>query len=362
MLYWILSSLASEIGAPTYQVWRAMAAAITAFLLCLVFGPSAIRALKRRGAAEGVRDFGVLMVASKLGTPTMGGVIIVGSLLVTVLLWCDLLNRFVQIAMLTGLAFGVVGFIDDRQKVRAGSSEQGLSRKVKYLLEISLSVLVAVVLLTRSLSPFSVHELGRFHVPLVGESVSIGWTYLLVIIAFLVCVTNSVNVTDGLDGLAAVPAGLAAVVLGIFAYVEGHPRLAAALGYEHLAGVGELSVFCAAVAGASAGFLWHNAHPATVFMGDTGSLALGGALGAVALLTKQEILFLLAGGVFVIEGATAFIQDYVGLQLLGRRIFFRSPLHYSWLHQGLGETKVTVRMWIMAAVFAILALGTMLLR
>jgi len=171
-----------------------------------------------------------------------------------------------------------------------------------------------------------------------------------------------VNITDGLDGLAVAPAMLVGLVLGVFAFVVGDAGIAEKLWYRYVPGTDELTVFCSALVGAGAGFLWFNAHPASVFMGDTGSLALGGILGTLALLTRQEIVFFVAGGIFVVEAGTSFIQDYIGLKLLGRRIFFRAPYHHSLMHQGLSETKVTIRFWILSAIFAVMALSTLKLR
>ncbi|NQT51419.1 phospho-N-acetylmuramoyl-pentapeptide-transferase [bacterium] len=345
-----------------YWSFRSMGAFITAFGVCLVLGPPLTRLLKRHGACDPGREFGVLNVASKEGTPTMGGLLILAGLFSGALLWCDLGCNPVRLVLGAAAFFGMLGALDDLKKARDRTSDGGLSRRAKYAAQILFGGLIAASLHFESLSPYAADTIHRLTVPVWRHGLALGWLYLPFVVVFMVLASNSVNVTDGLDGLAVVPSMMVALVLGIFAYVAGDADVAGFLRFEHLPGAGELTVVCSALIGAGAGFLWFNSHPASLFMGDTGSLALGGMLGTLALLTKQEIVFFIAGGIFVVEAGSSFIQDYIGLKLLGRRLFFRAPYHHSLMHQGLSETKVTVRFWILSAIFAVMALLTLKLR
>ncbi len=346
-----------------FPSFRSMGAVVTALAVSLVFGPWVIRLLRRHGARDQGRTFGGLNVASKEGTPTMGGLLMLGSLFAAALLWCDLSNQQVRIVLAAALYFGGIGAFDDLLKIRHRSNERGLARHWKYAAQIAFGALVGVLYLTEPSSPYDLRVARTLVLPLSSKGIYLGWGYMLFVIVFMVLASNSVNLTDGLDGLAIVPAMLVAGVLGVFAFVVGSDAATARdLLFRYLPGCGELVVFCAALLGAGAGFLWFNCHPASVFMGDTGSLALGGILGTLALLVKQEVVFFIAGGVFVVEAGSSFLQDYVGLKLLGRRIFFRAPYHHSLMHQGYGETKVVTRFWILAAIFAVMALATLKLR
>ncbi len=339
-----------------------MGAAVTAFAVIIVLGPYLIRRLKERGWADQGREFGGLNVISKEGTPTMGGLLMLAGLFAAALLWCDLGRHQVRIALAAACFFGGIGALDDALKVRHHSNERGLSRHAKYAAQIAFGAVVAWLLVSAASSPFSPDAARTLTVPLYRPGIYLGWAYLAFVVLFVVLSSNSVNITDGLDGLAIVPAMLVAMVLGVFAYVTGEESIARLLWFRPLPGSTELTVVCSALIGAGAGFLWFNSHPASIFMGDTGSLALGGTLGVIALLVKQEIVFFLAGGLFVVEAGSSFIQDYIGLKLLGRRIFFRAPYHHSLMHQGYSETKVTVRFWILSAIFAVMALSTLKLR
>jgi len=345
-----------------YWSFRSMGAVVTGLLVTLVLGPAIIALLRRRGACDQGRSFGGLNVASKEGTPTMGGLLILAGLFAASLLWCDLSNQQVRIVLAAALYFGCIGACDDILKVRHRSNERGLARHWKYAAEIAFGLLVGVLFLSRDSSPYDPRVARTLTVPLLSQGIYLGWAYMLFLVVFMVLASNSVNLTDGLDGLAITPALFVAAVLGVFALVVGDAELARSLLFRHLPGCGELVVLCSALIGAGAGFLWFNCHPANVFMGDTGSLALGGMLGTLAFLVKQELVFFIAGGIFVVEAGSSFIQDYIGLKLLGRRIFFRAPYHHSLMHQGYGETKVVVRFWIIAAIFAVMALATLKLR
>ena len=347
-----------------YWSFRSMGAVVTALAVSLLLGPLIIRLLRRGGARDQGRTFGGLNVASKEGTPTMGGLLMLASLFTASLLWCDLANQQVRIVLAAALYFGGIGAWDDILKIRHRSNERGLARHWKYAAQIAFGGLVGILYLTAQSSPYDPHVARTLTVPFIPHDLYLGWGYALFVVVFMVLASNSVNLTDGLDGLAIVPAMSVAAVLGVFAALVGDPDLyrALRLGFSYLDGCSELVVFCAALLGAGAGFLWFNCHPASVFMGDTGSLALGGILGTLALLVKQEIVFFIAGGIFVVEAGSSFIQDYIGLKLLGRRIFFRAPYHHSLMHQGYSETKVTVRFWILSAIFAVMALSTLKLR
>jgi phospho-N-acetylmuramoyl-pentapeptide-transferase len=361
-----------------YWSFRSMGAAVTAFAVSLILGPYIIRLLRRRGAQDMGREFGGLNVASKEGTPTMGGLLILAGVLAAIVLWCDLGNVQVRIVLCAALYFGGLGALDDILKVRHGSNERGLARHWKYAAQVAFGVLLAIFFLGERTSPYPEQIARTLTVPFYhdyppvppvkqGETevilgLYLGWGYLILIVVFTILSSNSVNITDGLDGLAIMPAMLVAAVFGVFAAVVGDEELARMLLFRHLPGCSELVVVCAALIGAGAGFLWFNCHPASVFMGDTGSLALGGILGTIAVLVKQEIVFFVAGGLFVVEAGSSFIQDYIGLKLLGRRIFFRAPYHHSLLHQGYSETKVVIRLWILSAIFAVMALATLKLR
>ena len=374
-----------------YWSFRSMGAVVTGLLVALVLGPPLIQLLKRHGVRDKGRQFGGLNVASKEGTPTMGGLLILVSFFIAALLWCDLGSQQVRIVICAALYFGAIGFLDDWMKVRRGSNELGLARKWKYAAQFAFGALVGVLYLTPWTSPYDPRVARTLVVPLWYKGLYLGWWYVAVTTVFMVLASNSVNIADGLDGLAIVPATLVAAVLGVFAYVVADHGMSGALRFPHLPGCRELVVVSCALIGAArgwggglgfphvrggggwgvvfwggggggAGFLWFNAHPASIFMGDTGSLALGGILGTVALLTKQEVVFFIAGGVFVIEAGSSFIQDYIGLKLLGRRIFFRAPYHHSLLHQGYSETKVTTRFWILSVIFAVIALAMLKLR
>ncbi len=364
MLY-LLRNLESLFGPfRLFGFWsfRSMGAFVTALAVSLLLGPWIIHLLRQFGAREQARSFGGLNVASKEGTPTMGGVLILASLFAASLLWCDLSNQQVRIVLAAAMYFGAIGGFDDALKIRHHSSERGLARHWKYAAQIAFGLLVGVLFLTHPSSPYDLRVARTLTLPLLAKGVYLGYWYIIFYVVFMVLASNSVNLTDGLDGLAITPAMFVAAVLGVFALVVGDPGLAGELRFRHLPGCGELVVFASALIGAGAGFLWFNCHPASVFMGDTGSLALGGILGTMALLVKQEVVFFIAGGIFIVEAGSTFIQEHIGLKLLGRRIFFRAPYHHSLMHQGYSETKVTVRFWIISAIFAVMALATLKLR
>jgi phospho-N-acetylmuramoyl-pentapeptide-transferase len=346
---------------------------MTALFLSMVLGPWMVRKLKEFQIGQYIREDGPKAHQAKAGTPTMGGVLILLCIVVPTLLWSDLSNIFVWLAWVTTLAFGAIGFWDDYQKIRR-QQNTGLTARGKFLLQILVSFVF------RRDSGFLVRGRGILHhsdVPLLQASSPDlpdftlshnPWTYPLAFLPFLLFVvlvlvgsSNAVNLTDGLDGLAIGCLLISASALTVLTYVAGHAVFSEYLDLEHLPRVGELTIFCGSMVGASLGFLWYNAYPAEIFMGDVGSLALGGALGTVAVLVKQELLLPFIGGIFVVEALSVILQ--VGsFKLRGKRIFRMAPLHHHFELCGWKESKIIVRFWIAALIFALFALTTLKLR
>jgi len=373
LLYHVLQKYFSPLNVFRYITIRTVYASLTAMFLALVFGPWLIRRLRELQIGQYIREEGPQQHKKKAGTPTMGGVLIVLSTAVPVLLWADLTNAFVLISLFALIGFSAIGFIDDYAKV-AKKQSLGLTSKRKFLLQVLVSVVVGVGLLERSThSAYStqliVPFLKKFHPDLVIHSlISSEHWWPLAFVPFLLFVTivitgssNAVNLTDGLDGLAIGCTVIAAGALTVLTYVSSNARWSTYLDIQFIPRVGELTVFCGALVGASLGFLWYNAHPAEVFMGDVGSLSLGGTLGVIAVIIKQEILLFFIGGIFVIEALSVIVQ--VGsFKLRGKRVFRMAPIHHHFELLGWSESKVIVRFWILALVFALFALTTLKLR
>jgi phospho-N-acetylmuramoyl-pentapeptide-transferase len=357
-----------------YLTFRTVFASLTALLIGLLIGPFVIDRLRRFQIGQYVRDDGPQTHLKKGGTPTMGGVLIAISILVPTLLWADLSNPYVWVVVLSTLAFGAIGFADDYSKV-VNKRSKGLTARQKLACQFAASAAVAVTLLrleskgiysTRLVVPFA----KRFRPDLVWEWMGhiphLHWIAFLPFVVFVMLVitltSNAVNLTDGLDGLAIGCTIIAAGALTVLTYVSGHVVFADYLELQRMPMVSELTVFCGAMVGASIGFLWYNAHPAEVFMGDVGSLALGGAIGTVAVIIKQELLLPFIGGVFILEAVSVMLQ--VGSYKLrnGKRIFKMAPLHHHFELMGWSESKVIARFWILALVFALFALTTLKLR
>ncbi|MBI1952599.1 MAG: phospho-N-acetylmuramoyl-pentapeptide-transferase [Candidatus Omnitrophica bacterium] len=343
-----------------YITFRMAMASLTAFLITLWAAPRVIRWLTELKAGQPVRDekeVGGLypLHRHKAGTPTMGGLLILLSLVGSTLLWGDLLNRQVLAALGVTAALGGLGFWDDWTKLRRSTS-QGVSARTKLLWQaVTAGLLMAVVLTDPWYSTF-------LEVPFVkGPGVDLGGWYLLLGFLVLSGSSNAVNLADGLDGLAIGCTTMIALAFTVMSYLAGHSVLADYLLISHVPGTGELAVFCAALVGAGMGFLWYNAHPACLFMGDTGSLAIGGALGTVALLIKKELLLVIVGGIFVAEALSVILQ-VASFRTTGRRIFRMAPLHHHFQLKGIPETQVTIRMWIVAAILALVSLSTLKLR
>jgi phospho-N-acetylmuramoyl-pentapeptide-transferase len=345
-----------------YLSTRAIGAALTALVLVLVLMPRFIWYLHRRGLVDQVRETGVPSAFDKAGTPVMGGAMMVACVTISCLLWCDPTNRYIWAIVAGMLWFAAIGLSDDLAKWRARSGNRGMSEARKLVLQGVFALLFAAWLAS-PWSPLPAKEQAALYVPFVKHAIAGSlWVYLPVVFLFVVLVGNAVNITDGLDGLAIVPSVLAMSVLGVFAYIVGNAIWSRYLFFPFLYGAGELIVFCAAFAGAGAGFLWFNAYPAQIFMGDAGSLAIGGSLATLSVLVKQEGLFVILGGLFLAEAATSQIQDKIGIKWLGRRLFYRAPLHHHMQHTGLAETKVVIRLWIVSLILALVSIATIKLR
>ena len=343
-----------------YITFRTAAASLTAFAIGLLLGPWMIRRLRAFQVGQVVRQDGPASHQAKSGTPTMGGLLILTAVFVPTLLWADLTNAYVWIAVLATAAFGAIGFVDDYLKV-VRRSHHGLFARYKLLAQVMVGLAVGVSLIVLSdVNPAQYHT--RLMIPFFKEWVpDFGWWYVPFAMLVLVSSSNTVNLTDGLDGLAISTFAVSAATFTALTYVTGHRAIADYLLIAPSAPAAELTIFCGTLIGASLGFLWWNSHPADIFMGDVGSLALGGALGTVALLIKQELLLPIVGGVFVLEGLSVILQ--VGsFKLRGKRIFKMAPLHHHFELIGWAEPKVITRFLILAIIFALLSLTTLKLR
>lgn len=343
-----------------YVTFRTAYATITALLISLVFGGRVIRALKNWNVGQQIREEGPQAHMVKRGTPTMGGVLIIGSVLISTLLWARLGNLYIWIIMIATTLFAAVGFVDDYQKV-AKKQSLGLTGRKKLAAQLLIAIGVWGALFLYMDYSWNV-SLPFFKATALSDITKIGpYLYLPFIVLVLLFTSNAVNLTDGLDGLAISVTFVAMAALTAFTYVTGDARFAGYLGLEHRPEVSELTIFCGAMVGASLGFLWYNAPPAEVFMGDVGSLAIGGAIGTVGILTKQEFILLMVGGVFVIEAMSVMLQ-VASFKLTKRRIFRMSPLHHHFELGGWKESKVVFRFLILAILFALLSISTLKLR
>jgi phospho-N-acetylmuramoyl-pentapeptide-transferase len=338
-----------------YITFRSFLTFFTSFLVCWYFGPKFINRLVRKQVGQTIRDDGPQSHLKKAGTPTMGGGLIIFALLVPALLWMDLANPLVWTVIVVTLGFGFIGYMDDWLKV-SKKNTKGLSGKLRLILEFAIVIFAVSVLLTRG------HIQPLVFVPFFKNVVfDLGWLYPLFAALVVVGAANAVNLTDGLDGLAIFPVIVSASTLMIFAYLTGHREIAAYLAIPHVQGVGELAPLAAAIVAAGLGFLWFNTYPAQVFMGDVGSLSLGGFLGIMAVMTNNELLLILLGGVFVVE-ALSVITQVASFKLTGKRVFKMAPIHHHFELKGLDETKIIVRFWIVSILLAVLSLSTLKLR
>jgi phospho-N-acetylmuramoyl-pentapeptide-transferase len=359
MLYSLLYPLHESIGVFNvfrYITVRSIGGAVTAFLIMLLLGPWFIRRLKQHQIGQVVREDGPETHLAKQGVPTMGGVLILAAITISSLLWTRLDNPLVWLLLFVSLFFGFIGAVDDIRKIRKKSSD-GLSAKGKLLLQVfGASVVGLFVWLHPGYD-------GLLSVPFLKDiQPDLSWFYVVFAIFVIVGASNAVNLTDGLDGLAAGPTVISASVYLIFSYLAGHAVLADYLQIPYVQGAGELAVFCGAMVGACLGFLWFNAYPAQIFMGDVGSLALGGALGAVAIIIKQEILLAIVGGIFVMEAISVILQVGYFKISNGKRIFLMAPFHHHFEKKGWHEPKVVVRFWIVSIILGLIAVATLKLR
>jgi phospho-N-acetylmuramoyl-pentapeptide-transferase len=358
MLYHLLYPLASEFGVFNvfrYVTFRTAAATLTALFLSFLLGPPLIRGLSRLRAGQPIRRIGPDH-GGKAGTPTMGGLLILLSLLVSVLLWSNLTNRLVWIVVGVTVAYGVLGFVDDYRKVTRGRNEAGVPGRIKMLWQVVIAFGVALAIYT---DPGFDKELS---VPFFKDFTPyLGILYVPLAVFLIVGTSNAVNLTDGLDGLAIGPVLLSAGSFLVLSYAAGHSGIADYLAIKYVPGSDQLPIFCGALVGGGLGFLWFNTYPAQLFMGDVGSLALGGALGTIAVLIRQEILLGVVGGVFVAETLSVMIQ-VASFRLTGRRVFLMAPIHHHFEKMGWPEQKIVVRFWIISAILALVALSSLKLR
>ncbi len=358
MLYNVLVPYANEFSVLNvfrYITFRSAWAMITALLISITIGPIFIRWLRKLKFGQYIHE-DVTAHSAKAGTPTMGGLLIMFSLLVSVFLWGDLSNIYLWLTVYVFVGFGLIGFIDDMVKIR-GKKNHGIDAKIKIIGQIIVAGTAVMVLVNQP--AFNT----TLAIPIFKDiAPDLGWLYIPFAIVVMVGASNAVNLTDGLDGLAIGPTIVAGVVLAVFIYVTGHVRFSQYLIVPYIAGVGEVTVFCAALVGAGLGFLWYNAYPAQVFMGDVGSLSLGGVLGFLAVLCKQELILAVVGGMFVAETLSVILQVGYFKWSGGKRIFRMAPLHHHFELKGVPESKIIIRFWITSILLGLLALSTLKLR
>jgi phospho-N-acetylmuramoyl-pentapeptide-transferase len=358
MLYHLLYALHTEISLFNvfrYITLRTIYATLTALLITFLLGPRVIRLLQLRQIGQHIREEGPRSHFSKAGTPTMGGILILFAVTVATLCWADLTNLYIWLILLVTLGFGLIGFMDDYLKL-IKKRNKGLSARSKFILQFLFALIPAVVL-------YYFKYDTRLNIPFFkAVTPDLDWGYMLLTLLIIVGTSNAVNLTDGLDGLAIGPATIAFGTYLLFCYLTGHLRIANYLQIPYVPGSGELAVFCGALVGSGIGFLWFNAYPAQVFMGDVGSLSLGAALGTVAVITKHEIVLILVGGLFVVEALSVIFQVGYFKMTHGKRIFRMAPLHHHFELKGWSEPKIIVRFWIIAVILSLLSISTLKLR
>jgi len=340
-----------------YLTLRTILGVLTALLISFVVGPTMIRRLTFHQIGQQVRKDGPESHFSKAGTPTMGGAMILVAIAVSTLLWADLTNRYIWVVLLVTLAFGVIGWIDDYKKLVKGNCK-GLSARSKYFWQSLAALATGLYLFFFAQSPAETELIVPFF---KDVAIPLGGWYVAVVYLVVVGSSNAVNLTDGLDGLAILPTVLIAGALVVFVYAAGHAYYATYLSIPHIPGIGEVAIFCGTIVGAGLGFLWFNAYPAQVFMGDVGALALGAALGIVAVLARQELVFFVMAGVFVMETVSVILQ-VASFKLTGRRIFRMAPLHHHFELKGWPEPRVIVRFWIVTLILVLFGLATLKIR
>ena len=360
MLTWLFNSLSQEysiFNVFRYLTFRGICGVLTSLGIFFIFGPVMIRKLSLFGIGQTVRDDGPPTHFSKVGTPTMGGVLILGAVTLTTLLWANLDNRYIWALLFTTLAFGIIGWVDDYRKL-ISRDPRGMGARNKFLFQSISGLAVAVFLFQTARYPAETELL----VPLFKDiAIPLGWGYIFLTYLVVVGTSNAVNLTDGLDGLAIVPAVMVAGALGVFAYVTGHYNFSNYLGIPYIPGVGEVLIFCSALVGAGLGFLWFNTYPAQVFMGDIGALSVGAAIGVVAVIVRQEIVLAVMGGIFVMETVSVILQ-VASYKLIGRRVFRMAPLHHHFELKGWPEPRIIVRFWIISLILMLIGLATLKIR
>ncbi|MCH7980275.1 MAG: phospho-N-acetylmuramoyl-pentapeptide-transferase [Gammaproteobacteria bacterium] len=352
-----LAQFESGFNVFSYLTMRAILGALTALVLSFVIGPRMIAKLSSNQVGQPIRADGPVTHLPKAGTPTMGGVMILAAIVVSTVLWADLENHFVWIVLFVTLSFGAIGYVDDYRKLIL-QNPKGLSAKQKLFWQSAAAIIAAIALYVTAADEVSTSLLIPY---LKDITIPLGMFQVVVTYFFIVGFSNAVNLTDGLDGLAIMPTVLVGGALGLFAYVTGNVNFSGYLGIPYIAGAGEIMVFCAAMAGAGLGFLWFNTYPAQVFMGDIGALALGAALGVVAVIVRQELVLAIMGGVFVVETLSVIIQ-VVSFKLTGKRVFRMAPLHHHFELKGWAEPKVIVRFWIITFILVLIGLASLKIR
>ena len=360
MLLWLTEYIAkfvSGFNVFQYLTFRTTVSALTALAISLLVGPTMIRQLSHHQIGQVVRELGPKSHLAKAGTPTMGGALILVAIVVATLLWGDLSNRYIWIVLGVVVSFGAIGWVDDYLKISERNS-RGLSARWKYLWQSVFGFLAAVVLFSSATIPAETSLIVPFF---KDAAIPLGFGFVVVTYLVIVFMSNAVNFTDGLDGLAILPTVMVAAALGLIAYLAGHMEFAEYLQIPHIPGAGELAVFCGALIGAGLGFLWFNTYPAQVFMGDIGALALGAALGVVAVVVRHEIVMLIMGGLFVVEAVSVIVQ-VASFRLTGKRVFRMAPIHHHFELLGWPEPRVIVRLWIVTLVLVLIGLATLKLR
>ena len=360
MLTWLFEQLAEQYSVFSvfrYITFRAIMSVLTALVLSFVFGPMMIRKLSQYQIGQTVREDGPPTHFSKVGTPTMGGLLILFAVVVSTLLWMDLSNRYLWITLFVTVSFGLIGWYDDYQKL-VHKDPKGMGSRAKFLSQTVSGLIAAYFLYSTASTPAEL----QFIIPLFKDfAINLGWMFIPLAWFVIVGSSNAVNLTDGLDGLAILPVVMVAGGLGVFSYMSGNTIYAEYLNVPYLEGAGEMIIFCTALVGAGLGFLWFNAYPAQVFMGDIGALALGAALGVLAVIVRQEIVLMIMGGLFVVETLSVIIQ-VASFKLVGRRVFKMAPIHHHFELKGWPEPRVIVRFWIISFILVIIGLATLKVR
>ncbi len=360
MLTWLFENLARDysfLNVFRYLTFRGICGVLTAIGIFFVFGPAMIRKLSDYRIGQTVRAEGPPTHFSKVGTPTMGGGLILVAVVASTLLWGDLSNRYIWAILFTTIAFGAIGWVDDYRKL-IGRDPRGMGARNKFFFQSVSGLAVAIFLFQTAKLPAETELL----VPLFKDiAIPLGWGFIALTWFVVVGTSNAVNLTDGLDGLAIMPAVMVAGALGVFAYASGNLNFSSYLGIPYIPGAGEALVFCAALVGGGLGFLWFNTYPAQVFMGDIGALSLGAAIGIVAVIVRQEIVLVIMGGIFVVETVSVILQ-VASFKLIGRRIFRMAPLHHHFELKGWPEPRVIVRFWIISLILVLMGLATLKIR